>query len=231
LLTEREWTEARLGYAFRDPALLEAALTHRSASKRNYERLEFLGDAVLNFATAVLLYRAFPDADEGDLSRYRATLVSGASLAAVAAGLGLGEQLRLGSGELKSGGFRRSSILADALEALFGAVFLDGGAAAATEVIERLFVGRVGALPEARELKDPKTRLQEHLQAQGLPLPAYAVEAVSGEPHEQWFVASCEVAALDLRARGAGSSRRRAEQEAALRVLEQVSGDEVTAHD
>jgi ribonuclease-3 len=231
LLTEREWAEARLGYAFRDPALLDAALTHRSASKRNYERLEFLGDAVLNFATAVLLYRAFPDADEGDLSRYRATLVSGASLAAVAAGLGLGERLRLGSGELKSGGFRRSSILADALEALFGAVFLDGGAAAATEVIERLFVGRVGALPEARELKDPKTRLQEHLQAKGLPLPAYAVEAVSGEPHEQWFVASCEVAALGARASGEGSSRRRAEQEAALRVLEQVTGDEVTAHD
>lgn len=231
MLTEQEWAEARLGYAFRDPALLDAALTHRSASKRNYERLEYLGDAVLNFVTAVLLYRAFPDADEGDLSRYRATLVSGQSLAAVAAGLGLGEQLRLGGGELKSGGFRRSSILADALEALFGAVFLDGGAEAASQVIERLFVGRVGALPEARELKDPKTRLQEHLQASGLPLPAYTVEAVSGEPHEQWFVASCEVAARDVRARGEGSSRRRAEQEAALRVLEQLTGGEVTAHD
>jgi len=231
LLTAAEWAEGQLGYAFRDPALLDAALTHRSASKRNYERLEFLGDSVLNFATAVVLYRAFPDGDEGDLSRYRATLVSGDSLAAVAASLGLGEQLRLGSGELKSGGFRRSSILADSLEALFGAVYLDGGISEASAVIERLFAGRVGQLPQAQELKDPKTRLQEHLQARGLHLPVYAVEEVGGEPHDQWFVASCEVAALDLRARGEGSSRRRAEQEAAQRVLEALMADEVTAHD
>ena len=127
MLKACEWAEASLGHAFRDPALLDAALTHRSAGKRNYERLEFLGDAVLNFAVAVLLFREYPDADEGDLSRYRAALVSGSSLAAVASRLGLGEQLRLGSGELKSGGFRRSSILADSLEALFGAVYLDGG--------------------------------------------------------------------------------------------------------
>jgi len=226
----REWAEARLGYAFRDPALLDAALTHRSAGKRNYERLEFLGDAMLNFAVAVLLFREYPDADEGDLSRYRAALVSGESLAAVAAQLDLGEQLRLGGGELKTGGFRRSSILADALEALFGAIYLDGGIAAASAVIERLFAGRLGELPEAHELKDPKTRLQEHLQGRGLPLPQYAVEEVSGEPHEHWFVASCEVAALDLRARGEGSSRRRAEQEAAQRVLEELTG-EVTAND
>lgn len=226
----REWAEARLGYAFRDPALLDAALTHRSAGKRNYERLEFLGDAMLNFAVAVLLFREYPDADEGDLSRYRAALVSGESLAAVAAQLGLGEQLRLGGGELKTGGFRRSSILADALEALFGAIYLDGGVAAASAVIERLFAGRLGELPEAHELKDPKTRLQEHLQGRGLPLPQYAVEEMSGEPHEHWFVASCEVAALGLRARGEGSSRRRAEQEAAQRVLEQLTG-EVTAND
>ena len=223
MLNACEWAEARLGYAFRDPALLDAALTHRSASKHNYERLEFLGDAVLNFTTAVLLYREYPDADEGDLSRYRAALVSGTSLAAVASALGLGEQLRLGSGELKSGGYRRSSILADALEALFGAVYLDGGAAAAGAVIEALFAGRLGELPEAHELKDPKTRLQEQLQARGLRLPAYAVEAVSGEPHEQRFVATCEVADLALLARGEGSSRRRAEQEAAQRVLEQLT--------
>jgi ribonuclease-3 len=226
----REWAEARLGYAFCDPALLEAALTHRSAGKRNYERLEFLGDAMLNFAVAVLLFREYPHADEGDLSRYRAALVSGDSLAAVAGQLELGEQLRLGGGELKSGGFRRSSILADALEALFGAIYLDGGIAAASAVIERLFARRLGDLPEAYELKDPKTRLQEHLQGRGLQLPLYAVEEVSGEPHEHWFVASCEVAALDLRARGEGSSRRRAEQEAAQRVLEQLTG-EVTAND
>ncbi len=230
MLSAGEWSESRLGYAFRDPALLDAALTHRSASKRNYERLEFLGDAVLNFAVAVQLFREYPDADEGDLSRYRAALVSGSSLATVAIGLALGEQLRLGSGELKSGGFRRSSILADSLEALFGAVYLDGGITAASAVIERLFAVRLGDLPEARELKDPKTRLQEYLQARGLSLPAYAMEEVSGEPHEHWFVASCEVAALDLRARGEGSSRRRAEQEAAQRVLEQLTR-EVTAND
>jgi len=223
LLTATDWAEARLGHAFRDPGLLAAALTHRSASKRNYERLEFLGDAVLNFAVAVLLFREYPQADEGDLSRYRAALVSGASLAAVATSLGLGEQLRLGTGELKSGGFRRSSILADCLEALFGAVYLDAGIAAASAVIDRLFAGRLGELPEAHELKDPKTRLQEQLQARGLPLPVYAVEDVSGEPHAQWFVASCEVAALERRGRGEGSSRRRAEQEAAQRVLEQLA--------
>jgi ribonuclease-3 len=223
LLKACEWAEASLGHAFRDPALLDAALTHRSAGKRNYERLEFLGDAVLNFAVAVLLFREYPDADEGDLSRYRAALVSGSSLATLAAGLGLGEQLRLGGGELKSGGFRRSSILADALEALFGAVYLDGGIAAASAVIEALFAGRLGELPEARELKDPKTRLQEHLQARGLRLPLYAVDEVSGEPHEQWFVARCEVGSLDLQALGEGSSRRRAEQEAARQLLETLS--------
>ena len=230
MLTAPEWAEARLGYAFRDPALLDAALTHRSASKRNYERLEFLGDAVLNFNVAVLLFREYPEADEGDLSRYRATLVSGASLATVAAGLSLGEQLRLGGGELKSGGFRRSSILADALEALFGAVYLDGGDPAAAAVIERLFAGPLGALPEARELKDPKTRLQELLQARGLGLPAYVMQQVSGDPHDQWFVASCEVGSLGLQERGEGSSRRRAEQAAAQRVLARLN-EETKAHD
>jgi ribonuclease III len=223
LLTAGEWARARLGYGFRDPALLEAALTHRSAGRRNYERLEFVGDAVLSFAVAAMLFRACPDADEGELSRYRAALVSGSSLAEVATELRLGEQLRLGGGEMKSGGHRRSSILADALEALFGAVYLDGGIGAAIEVIESLFADRVGALPQAQELKDPKTRLQEQLQARGLPLPAYAVEAVSGEPHEQWFVARCEVGALELQAHGEGSSRRRAEQEAARQLLDTLS--------
>ena len=230
MLTAPEWAEARLGYVFRDPALLDAALTHRSASGRNYERLEFLGDAVLNFNVAVLLFRGYPEADEGDLSRYRASLVSGASLATVAARLALGEQLRLGGGELKSGGFRRSSILADALEALFGAVYLDGGDPAAAAVIERLFAGPLGALPEARELKDPKTRLQELLQARGLGLPAYVMQQVSGDPHDQWFVASCEVASLGLQERGEGSSRRRAEQAAAQRVLARLN-EETKAHD
>ncbi|MFO1407228.1 MAG: ribonuclease III [Steroidobacteraceae bacterium] len=221
--TSGAWAEDRLGYRFGDAALLDAALTHRSAGRSNYERLEFLGDAVLNFAVAVLVYRAFPSADEGDLSRYRATLVSGQSLADLAAGLGLGEQLRLGSGELKSGGFRRDSILADALEALVGAVYLDGGTDAAAAVVERLVAGRVAGLPQAAaDLKDPKTRLQELLQAQGRPLPVYEIEDVSGEPHEQQFIASCDVPGLGIRETGDGTSRRRAEQAAAQRVLARI---------
>ncbi len=219
MLTTGDWAASRLGHAFRDATLLETALTHRSAGRGNYERLEFVGDAVLNFVVAELLYRECPVADEGELSRRRAALVSGGTLAEVAAQLGLGAQLRLGGGELKSGGFRRSSILADALEALFGAVYLDGGIDAARSVIATLFGGRIGALPATADLKDPKTRLQEHLQARGLPLPSYAVEELAGEPHAQSFVASCEVASLGLRALGEGSSRRRAEQAAAGRLL------------
>lgn len=225
MLTAGEWAQARLGYGFSDPGLLDAALTHRSAGKVNYERLEFLGDAILNFAVAVQVYRAYPDADEGALSRYRSSLVSGRSLGDAAAALGLGEQLRLGGGELKTGGFRRSSILADALEALFGAVYLDGGLEAAQGVIESLFSARVEALPEASDLKDSKTRLQELLQSRGLRLPAYAVDEVSGEPHEHWFVASCEVAALGMRERGEGPTRRRAEQDAAGRVLDALANE------
>ena len=217
------WAESRLGYRFRDPALLDAALTHRSAGRTNYERLEFLGDAVLTLVVAMRLYDAYPDADEGELSRYRATLVNGRSLAEVAADLGLGDRLRLGGGEMKSGGFRRDSILADALEAVFGAVHLDGGLVAAEAVISRLFAARVAALPGVAELKDPKTRLQELLQGRGLGLPAYAVDDVSGAPHEHWFVASCAETAFGLRERGEGSSRRRAEQDAAGHALDELA--------
>lgn len=217
--TAGEWTETRLGYRFRDPALLDAALTHRSAGRDNYERLEFLGDSVLNFVVAVLLFQEFPQGSEGDLSRYRAALVSSHTLAGVAGDLALGDQLRLGGGELKSGGYRRGSILADSLEAVFGAVYLDGGFDAARAVVQRLLASRLAELPDAEALKDPKTRLQEQLQSRALPLPKYAVEEVAGEPHEQWFVASCEVAALALREQGEGASRRNAEQEAASRVL------------
>ena len=217
------WAESRLGYRFRDPALLDAALTHRSAGRTNYERLEFLGDAVLTLVVAMRLYDAYPDADEGELSRYRATLVNGRSLAELAAELGLGDRLRLGGGEMKSGGFRRDSILADALEAVFGAVHLDGGLVAAEAVISRLFAARVAALPGVAELKDPKTRLQELLQGRGLGLPAYAVDDVSGAPHEHWFVASCAVEAFGLRERGEGSSRRRAEQDAAGHALDELA--------
>jgi ribonuclease-3 len=221
--SSESWAESRLGYRFRDPTLLDAALTHRSAGKANYERLEFLGDAVLTLAVAVLLFDVHPEADEGELTRYRASLVSGRSLADLATELGLGVQLRLGGGELKSGGFRRDSILADALEALFGAVYLDGGFDAAQGVIGRLYAGRVATLPVAGDLKDAKTRLQELLQGRGLRLPRYSVDDVSGEPHEHWFVASCEVEALGLRERGEGSSRRRAEQQAAGRMLDALA--------
>jgi ribonuclease-3 len=222
-----DWVERRLGYRCADAALVGAALTHRSAGGAHNERLEFLGDAVLSFVVADLLYRAFPRATEGELSRYRATLVSGEALADIAEALELGDRLSLGPGELKSGGFRRRSILANALEALLGAVYLDGGHAAAQAVVERLVSPRLASLPSAVALKDPKTRLQEWLQARGLPLPRYAVEAVSGDPHEQTFRVQCEVEALGARAHGVGSSRRRAEQEAAETLLGRLLAGEV----
>jgi ribonuclease-3 len=167
-----------------------------------------------------MLFRRFPDASEGELSRYRASLVSGESLAAVAAGLGLGEHLRLGEGELKSGGQRRATILADALEAVFGALYLDQGLDSARAAVDRLFGEALAALPEAAALKDPKTRLQEWLQGRGHALPSYTVLEVSGEPHEQRFRVRCDVGELAVSAEAEGSSRRRAEQEAALRVLD-----------
>lgn len=225
MLTPESWAAARLGHGFTDPAVLTAALTHRSAGRINYERLEFLGDAVLTLVVSELLYREFTAANEGDLSRYRATLVSGSMLAAIAAELGLGEQLRLGGGELKSGGFRRGSILSDALEGVIGAVYVDGGFEAARAVVGRLYAGRLERLPVPHELKDAKTRLQEELQRRGLPLPAYVVESVSGEPHEHHFAVACEVTSLRMKTLGEGSSRRRAEQEAAQRLLDALAGE------
>jgi ribonuclease-3 len=213
------WVRAQLAYQPRDTTLFAAALTHRSASSRNYERLEFLGDAVLNLAVSQRLYHSFPDASEGDLSRLRARLVSSEPLAQIAAEIGLGDVLQLGSGELKSGGFRRESILADGFEAVCGALFLDGGFESVERVIEQLFAGRIAALPAPASLKDAKTRLQEYLQARGHSLPRYAVERVEGEPHAQTFHVSCEVTDLGLHAQGSGLSRRRAEQEAAERIL------------
>jgi len=214
------WLQDRLGCTLADGALLQRALTHRSHGPDNNERLEYLGDAVLSFVVAEMLYRRYPDAAEGELSRYRATLVSGESLAQVAAELDLGSQVLLGDGEMKSGGQRRGTILADALEALVGAIFLDRGLDAAREVAERLFDGSMRALPSASELKDAKTRLQELLQGRGHPLPTYTVLEVAGDPHEQRFTVRCDVADLALFAVAEGSSRRRAEQEAALRVLD-----------
>jgi ribonuclease-3 len=225
------WLRDRVGYGPRDLELFEAALTHRSASGRNNERLEFLGDSVLNLVIAEHLFRVFPDCTEGDLSRLRARIVSSDPLAEVAAELGVGDVLRLGSGELKAGGFRRKSILADALEALVGALYLDGGLEAARQFIETRFQSRIASLPPPDALKDAKTRLQEYLQSRGIALPKYEVQRVEGEPHAQVFWVICEVHGLggrqqpkfSLTAQGSGSSRRRAEQEAADKILGEIS--------
>jgi len=221
--TLAQWLDAAFGYQGRDLGLFEAAVTHRSAGNPHNERLEYLGDAVLNCATAALLYNNFRSAPEGELSRYRATLVSGESLATIAAELGVGEYLRMGQGELKSGGFRRKSILADALEAILGAIYLDGGFAAASAVIERLFAERIPQLPQAALLKDPKSKLQEALQGRSMALPDYVVESITGEPHAQHFKVCCSVVSLNLAAFGEGGSRRAAEQTAAQSVLEQLT--------
>jgi ribonuclease III len=215
-----QWVERSFGHVFANPALCRAALTHRSAGAEHNERLEFLGDSILNCSVARLLYDAHPEADEGALSRLRASLVSGESLAQIAADLNVGEYLHLGSGELKSGGFRRASILADALEAILGAVFLDAGFDAASAVVGRLIAPKMADLPSAEALKDPKTRLQELLQGRGLALPNYTLTAVAGDPHAQSFTVTCEVLVFGAAAVGEGASRRRAEQLAAAKVLE-----------
>jgi ribonuclease III len=218
----QRWVRETLKYEPRDLSLFAAALTHRSAARPHYERLEFLGDAVLNLLVAEHLYHAFPQADEGDLSRLRARVVSREPLAELAAALSLGEVLQLGAGELRSGGFRRQSILADAFEAVCGALYLDGGLPAARHLVETLIEPKIVQLPDAARLKDAKTRLQEYVQSRGMPLPRYEVERTEGEAHEQTFWVSCEVSALGLEASGCGSSRRRAEQQAAERVLSEI---------
>jgi ribonuclease-3 len=220
--SQAEILAARLGYAPRDRALFVIALTHRSAEGPNNERLEFLGDSVLNLLLSERLYREFPMASEGDLSRLRARLVSEEPLAEIAQSMQLGELLLLGSGELKTGGFRRQSILADAFEALCGALYLDGGLEAVRSTLGPMFEARIANLPEPSTLKDPKTRLQEFLQANGRPLPLYTVKRTSGEPHAQTFVVSCSVPHASVETEGEGPSRRRAEQlaaQAALRAL------------
>lgn len=217
----RVWLKETLGYEPTELAWFEMAVTHRSADGANNERLEFLGDAVLSLITAQYLFERFPEADEGTLSRLRARLVSGESLAQQAAAAQLGELLALGPGELKSGGFRRESILADALEALCAALYLDGGLDAARLGMLRWLESDLPNEQLLGELKDPKTQLQELLQARGLPLPRYSIESVEGELHAQLFRVRCEVEPLNARAEGEGSSRRRAEQAAAARVLEQ----------
>jgi len=209
----------RLQYAFRDEGLIAQALTHRSAGAPNNERLEFLGDALINLVIAEALYAARPDAAEGDLSRLRASLVCEDSLVRVAEPLDLGEQLKLGPGELKSGGFRRASILADALEALVGAIYLDGGFNAAREACLHLYRAALAKLPEAETLKDAKTRLQEFLQGQRRPLPLYEVLAESGPAHRREFHVRCMLGDAPLSTDAHGASRRAAEQAAAEKLL------------
>lgn len=213
---------SRIGHDFSDPALLRTALTHRSYGTPNNERLEFLGDGILDCVIAAQLYHRFPDLPEGDLSRLRANLVRQETLHDLARRLDIGAHLRLGEGELKSGGAARPSILADALEALFGAVYLDAGFDAASHVVAGLYTPLLEGLRPGQAQKDAKTRLQEFLQGRRKPLPRYVLLETHGAAHEQSFVVACEIAQPELRVTGTGRSRRIAEQnaaEAAMKAL------------
>lgn len=211
--------ERRLGHTFQNQELMLLALTHRSFAGRNNERLEFLGDAVLNFVAGEALFERFPQAREGQLSRLRARLVKGETLAVLARGFELGEYLRLGSGELKSGGFRRESILADALEALIGAIYLDAGMDVARARVLDWLANELDGLTLVDTNKDPKTRLQEFLQSRAVELPRYEVVDIQGEPHCRTFFVQCEIALLTDKTQGQGASRRIAEQVAAAAAL------------
>ncbi len=211
------------GYQFRQQDLLEQALTHRSYSRcKNNERLEFLGDSILNLIISNHIYLRFTDADEGDLSRIRASLVKQESLAQIAMDIGLGDHIRLGGGELKSGGFRRTSILSDALEALIAAIYLDSDYAQAEATVLRLYEEQLQSVDENANLRDPKTQLQEYLQARKMHLPRYQVEQTSGKSHNQLFTVSCNITDLELESKGKGSSRKKAEQQAAKKILDKL---------
>ena len=218
--------QQRIGYHFKNPALLERALTHRSLGARNNERLEFLGDAILGFEVADSLYDSVGDADEGQLSRMRAHLVKRETLAGIARELELGDILRLGPGELRSGGQTRDSILADAVEAIIAAVYLDGGMDGARQLVRRLLGDRLADLTPEIQHKDPKTQLQEHLQSLGKPLPRYEVIEISGDPHAQTFRVSCSTGTT-ADTEGEGRSRRKAEQAAARAMLTLLGADTV----
>jgi len=226
LIPDHDWVLRKLGYSFKDHSLLASALTHRSAGSQHYERLEFLGDSLLNYVIARELFRRAPRANEGGLSRLRASLVNGGALAELARAVDLGDQLKMGSGELKSGGYRRASILADALEAVLGAILIDGGTDAASDVILTLFRERLETLPPSEQLKDPKTQLQEWLQSRNIALPTYEVDEVQGAAHNQRFRVSCRVDSLDQLTTGRGTSRRKAEQASAAKMLENLTGNE-----
>ncbi|MCE8032301.1 MAG: ribonuclease III [Halomonas sp.] len=212
----------RIGHTFRDIALLELAMTHRSFGGQNNERLEFLGDSIVNFVIAEALYARFPQAREGQLSRLRARLVRGQTLAELAREMSFGECLRLGSGEMKSGGHRRDSILADAVEAVLGAIYLDAGMDVARARVLAWYAERLESIDLQDTQKDPKTRLQEFLQSRQSPLPRYEVVSVEGEAHDQTFTVECHVELLDSHTLGTGSSRRHAEQQAAELALLQL---------
>jgi ribonuclease-3 len=214
--------EQSLGHVFQQPDLLRQALTHRSHSSPHNERLEFLGDSVLNCVIATQLFQRFHALKEGELSRLRASLVRQESLAEIAIELALGDMLRLGEGELKSGGFRRPSILADALEAIIGAIYLDAGFEVAQQTILHLYRQRIERIDPKAEAKDPKTALQEWLQGRHLPVPHYTLQATRGEAHAQEFEVICEVATKGIVVAGRGVSRRAAEQQAAQAALNQL---------
>lgn len=220
-MTSRQ-LEQMLGHQFSNASLLLTALTHRSHSLPHNERLEFLGDSILNAVIARQLFDRFPELPEGDLSRLRANLVRQDSLHRLALMLSLGKFMRLGEGELKSGGHQRPSMLADTLEALFGAVWLDAGFEAANAVIARLYGDLLTGIEPGQPIKDAKTRLQENLQARRLPLPKYSLTATEGEAHAQRFRIACAIDALKLHTEGTGGSRRAAEQMAAQRALERL---------
>ena len=215
--------ERALGHSFLRRELVQQALTHRSHGTDHNERLEFLGDSILNCVIAMLLFERFAALREGDLSRLRANLVRQATLFEIAQKLGLGDELRLGEGELRSGGHRRPSILADGLEALLGAVYLDAGFGRAYEVISQLYQPHLAAIDPGGAAKDPKTALQEILQARHLALPHYALCAAHGEAHAQEFEVECRIAALSISTFGVGANRRAAEQAAAQRAIELIA--------
>lgn len=217
-----ERLQPALGHGFGRPELLRQALTHRSFGSPHNERLEFLGDSVLNCVVAAALYKSFDALKEGELSRLRASLVRQETLADIARGLALGDFLQLGEGELKSGGARRPSILADALEAIFGAIYVDAGFDAARNAIERLYAPAMARIDPEDTGKDPKTALQEILQGRHLSLPRYALLAARGEAHAQEFDIECVIQELDIRTTGSGASRRIAEQQAAERAMAEI---------
>ncbi|WP_367672124.1 ribonuclease III [Buchnera aphidicola] len=211
-----------IGYFFIKKGILQKALTHRSASNKHNERLEFLGDSILSFVIANALYKSFPDINEGDMSRMRATLVKGNTLAKIAYEFQLGEHLKLGQGELKSGGFKRESILANTVEALIGGIFLDSDILTVEKLILKWYQKRLQKISPGNTQKDSKTLLQEYLQAKHSPLPEYHIIQIYGETHNQLFTIQCEVYALEIKFIGIGTSRRKAEQNSAYQVLIQL---------